>query len=84
MVYVRVISGEITKKTQIKMMALDKTFEVLEVGVFSPEERPVEVLRPGEVGYIIANIKNTSDVKIGDTLTSARKPATRTPSRLPQ
>ncbi len=75
LVYVRVISGEITKKTMIKMMATDKTFEVLEVGIFCPSEKPVEVLRPGEVGYIVANIKRTSDVKIGDTITSLKQPA---------
>ncbi len=76
MVYVRMISGEITKKTPILMMATGKTFEVLEVGIFCPEEKPVEVLRPGEVGYLLANIKVTSDVKIGDTITATRKPAT--------
>jgi len=76
MVYVRMVSGEISKKTMIKMMFSDKTFEVLDVGIFSPDEKPVEKLRPGEVGYICANIKITSDVKIGDTITSAKKPAT--------
>lgn len=76
MVYVRIMSGEISKKTMIQMMATDKTFEVLEVGVFSPEAKPVDVLRPGEVGYLLANIKVTSDVKIGDTITSSKKPAT--------
>lgn len=75
MVYVRIISGQIAKKTIIKMMATDKTFEVLEVGIFSPEAQPVDVLRPGEVGYVIANIKKTSDVKIGDTITESKKPA---------
>ena len=75
MVYVRMISGEISKKTMIQMMATGKNFEVLEVGIFSPEEKPVEVLRPGEVGYLLANIKITADVKIGDTITSAKKPA---------
>lgn len=74
MVYVRIMSGEITKKTPILMMATGKTFEVLEVGIFSPDEKPVESLRPGEVGYLLANIRVTSDVKIGDTITSARKP----------
>ncbi len=74
MVYVRIMSGSLSKKTPIKMMASDKAFEILEVGVFSPEEKPVEVLRPGEVGYFLANIKITADVKIGDTVTSARKP----------
>ncbi len=75
MVYVRMISGEITKKTPILMMATGKIFEVLEVGIFSPDEKPVDFLRPGEVGYLLANIKNTADVKIGDTITSSRKSA---------
>jgi GTP-binding protein LepA len=75
MVYVRVISGTIAKKSMITMMFSNKTYDVLEVGIFTPEATPVEQLRPGEVGYVIANIKNTSDVKIGDTLTSTRNPA---------
>ncbi len=75
MVYVRIISGTIAKKSLIKMMATDKTFEVLEVGIFSPEAVPIEILRPGEVGYVIANIKKTADVKIGDTVTEVKHPA---------
>ncbi len=75
MVYIRVISGSVTKKSMVNMMFSGKTFEVLEVGIFTPSSVPVEELRPGEVGYVIANIKNTSDVKIGDTLTSTRNPA---------
>ncbi len=62
MVYVRVISGEIKKKSLVRMMATNKSYDVLEVGVFSPEEKPVESLKPGEVGYLIANIKKTADV----------------------
>ncbi len=76
MVYIRVVSGEIKKKTQIKMMATGKIFDVLEVGVFSPNQKAVEVLRPGEVGYLLANIKNTNDVKVGDTITTTVQPAT--------
>jgi GTP-binding protein LepA len=75
MVYVRVISGEISKKSVVTMMATGKSFEVLEVGIFTPEAKVVEGLFPGQVGYVIANIKNTSDVKIGDTLTSTKTPA---------
>lgn len=75
MVYVRVISGEITKKSLVTMMATGKEFEVLEVGIFKPEATAVEKLQPGEVGYVIANIKKPSDVKIGDTLTSTKTPA---------
>ncbi len=75
MVYIRVISGSVTKKSMVNMMFSGKAFEVLEVGIFTPASVPVEELRPGEVGYVIANIKNTSDVKIGDTLTSTRNPS---------
>lgn len=75
MVYVRVISGQITKKSAIKMLVTGKEFEVLEVGIFTPKEEAVEVLRPGEVGYLVANIKKTADVKIGDTITLTKNPA---------
>jgi len=75
LVYVRVISGEITKKTLIKMMATDKSFEVLQVGIFTPQEKAVESLKAGEVGFLNANIKNTTDVKIGDTITTYKMPA---------
>lgn len=75
MVYVRVVDGEISKGSLIKMMATQKSFEVLEVGIFNPKAKPVESLKPGEVGYIIANIKTTSDVKIGDTITLQKNPA---------
>ena len=68
MIYVRIVSGEITKGTKIYLMATKKNFDVLEVGVFSPSEKSVDRLRTGEVGYIVANIKKTSDVKIGDTI----------------
>jgi len=80
MVYIRVMSGEISKKSLIRFMATGKTFEVNEVGKFAPNEKPVDVLRPGEAGYFVANIKNTSDVKIGDTVTLHKFPA---PSPLP-
>jgi len=75
MVYIRLISGEIKKGSLIRMMASGKSFEVLEVGVFTPKARPVDILRPGEVGYMIANIKTPTDVKVGDTVTLHRYPA---------
>jgi len=74
MVYVRVKSGEIKKKTQILMMATSKTFEVSEVGIFSPYPKSQDSLQEGDVGYILANIKNTSDIKIGDTITYKTNP----------
>lgn len=75
MVYLRIMSGEIRKGSSIKMMVTNKNFEVLEVGKFTPSETPVDILRPGEVGYIVANIKLTADVKIGDTITLQKYPA---------
>ncbi len=69
MIYIRVVSGEVRKGTKIRLMAFDKVFEVLDLGVFSPKEKPVDVLRAGEVGFFCANIKNTADVKVGDTVT---------------
>ncbi len=72
MIYIRVMSGEIKKGTKIFLMASQKIYEILEVGIFCPQDKPVDVLRPGEVGYLLANIKNVQDVKIGDTITSDR------------
>lgn len=70
MVYIRVMSGEVKPKSSVLMMATQKSYEILEVGIFTPEAKKVDILRPGEVGYVIANIKTVSDVKVGDTLTS--------------
>jgi len=75
LVYVRVISGQMTKKSLIRFMSNNKTFEINDVGVFSPSEKITDILRPGEVGFFVANIKNTADVKIGDTVTLHKNPA---------
>ena len=75
MVYVRIIEGEIRKGSNILFMATEKIFDVLEVGIFTQQQKPVEVLHPGEVGYVVCNIKNTKDVKIGDTVTFSQSPA---------
>lgn len=74
MVYVRVVSGVLKKGTPILMMATRKKFEIIEVGIFSPNGTPTEELNAGEVGYLIANIKNSRDVKIGDTITYQKNP----------
>jgi GTP-binding protein LepA len=67
--YVRVFDGEISAQTKIRLMSTGKDFEVKEVGVFTPDMKKLDVLRAGETGYIIANIKESSDMKIGDTVT---------------
>ncbi|MDE1169614.1 MAG: translation elongation factor 4 [Verrucomicrobium sp.] len=73
--YVRVFSGELKAGTQIYLMATNKTYEVKEVGIFTPKMTRVEKLLPGYTGYLIANIKSPTEVKIGDTITTAIAPA---------
>ncbi|MBI3901160.1 MAG: elongation factor 4, partial [Chlamydiia bacterium] len=74
-VYVRLFSGEVQTGQKIKMMSTHKVFEVTEVGIFKPNETPVEKLLAGDVGYFVANIKIPGDVRIGDTVTDQKKPA---------
>jgi len=70
----RLFEGEIKKGTKIILMATKKTFEVIETGIFTPVRKPAESLKAGEVGYIIAGIKNVSDTRIGDTITDTANP----------
>ncbi|MGF7185476.1 GTP-binding protein LepA [Desulfitispora alkaliphila] len=74
--YIRVVEGKISKGMQIKMMATGKSFEVTEVGIFAPAMKMVDALYPGEVGFMVASIKNVKDTQVGDTITSATNPAT--------
>jgi GTP-binding protein LepA len=74
-VYVRVIQGRLRARTRVLMMQTEKTFEVDEVGIFRPDRTPIEELSAGEVGYIIANIRNVRDSRVGDTVTDADRPA---------
>jgi GTP-binding protein LepA len=73
-VLVRVFDGEVRRGTKIALMAAKKNFEVSEVGVLTPERKPVESLKAGEVGYIIAGIKNVKNTRVGDTITDAENP----------
>lgn len=74
---VRLFDGKIKPGTKITLMATKKSFQVSEVGVFIPNKKPVSSLKAGRVGYIIAGIKNVTDTKIGDTITSADNPASK-------
>lgn len=74
MVYVRIFAGEIRKGSELLLMATNARYEVLEVGIFGPQQKAVDSLKAGEVGYFIANIKNPKDVHVGDTVTSAKNP----------
>ncbi len=73
--YVRVVDGIITPGMKIKMMATNKTFEVTEIGVFRPVMTNVDMLGPGQVGFLAASIKNVKDTRVGDTITGADYPA---------
>jgi GTP-binding protein LepA len=70
-VYVRVMHGTIRQGQRIRMMATGKDFVVDEVGVFRPQPTSMRSLSPGEVGYVIASIKDVRDSKVGDTVTDA-------------
>jgi len=73
--YVRVIDGEVKAGEKVRLMQGQSDYEVMEVGVFMPKMTPVESLQCGEVGYVIAGMKTLSEVRVGDTVTNAAKPA---------
>ena len=73
-VQIRVREGEIKKGTRMRFMANGKEFDVDNVGVFSPGPKEIESLGPGEVGFVIAGIKEVRDTSVGDTLTDAANP----------
>ena len=73
----RVFDGKINSKDTIKLMSSDKTYEIRNLGVFSPEAKNVALLSAGEVGFLTASIKQISDAKVGDTLTISTTPAKR-------
>ncbi|MHC9541156.1 MAG: translation elongation factor 4 [Vulcanimicrobiota bacterium] len=67
--FVRLVDGTVEKGTQIKMLSSEKTYEIDEVGIFKPEMTKTEVLKAGEVGYLIAQIKDIKETRVGDTVT---------------
>ncbi len=71
---VRIVDGSVKAGSKIKMMKTGKSFEVTEVGIFSPSPRQVTELKAGDVGYIAASIKTVSDTKVGDTITLLDNP----------
>ena len=74
--YVRVFDGQLSTRDRGLMMSSQNAHEILEVGVVSPEMKPVQVLSAGEVGYVIPGVKNVRQARVGDTLTTVRNPAT--------
>ena len=72
---VRIVEGELTKKDKIQIMSNGHTHQVDKIGVFTPKALDTGVLRAGEVGFIIAGIKDIQGAPVGDTITLARQPA---------
>jgi len=73
-VYVRLVDGRVRSGTRILLMSNGRSYEVQQVGVFSPDMRPVEQLAAGQVGYLTASIKRVGDAKVGETITEALTP----------
>lgn len=72
-ILVRLFDGTLKKGDKIQLMSTNRSYEALKVGVFAPMMREVESLSAGEVGFIIAGIKDVADAKVGDTVTLAHR-----------
>ena len=73
-VYLRVFNGSLTRGKKIKFLGTGNVYEVLEIGVFTPQPKPVDRLSAGSVGFIACNIREAKDVRIGDTVTLLEQP----------
>jgi GTP-binding protein LepA len=73
--YVRVVDGRLSRREKTLMLSTKAVHETLEVGVISPEPVPSDGLAAGEVGYLITGVKNVRQARVGDTVTSASRPA---------
>jgi GTP-binding protein LepA len=75
-VLVRIVDGQLRKGQKVRMMQADAVYQVERVGVFTPKQETVDVLGPGEVGFLTAQIKQVADTQVGDTITDEKKGAT--------
>ncbi|MBI5043218.1 MAG: elongation factor 4 [Nitrospirae bacterium] len=73
-ILVKVVDGRITPNMKMMMMSTNVVYEVNEIGIFNPKMNKAQELSAGEVGYVVAAIKNVTDTKIGDTITEAERP----------
>jgi len=74
--YVRVVDGSIRVGDSVRYISSGQTTQLREIGIFSPDQKPVEVLEAGQVGYLVGTIRDPSDIKIGDTVTWAKDGST--------
>jgi GTP-binding protein LepA len=75
--FVRMVDGRFSTRERLRAMAAGTRFEAEELGFFSPLRSPTETLEAGEVGYVITGLKDVSRLRVGDTLTAERGPATK-------
>jgi GTP-binding protein LepA len=73
--FIRINEGQVKKGDRIRMMSTGKTFDVTEVGVISPTQKPVAALYSGDVGYLCASMKEVRSCRVGDTITNDSNPA---------
>jgi len=74
--YVRIVDGFLESGDDIRFMATNEVHEANEIGFLKPKTQPVATMGPGEVGYLITGVKEIDRIKVGDTVTSSRQPAT--------
>ena len=74
-VYFRIVDGKMSKGEKIKFMVTGKAFEAEEIGVMTPNQQAVDVLKSGEIGYLIAGVKSVADARVGDTITTSLRGA---------
>ena len=73
--HIRVVDGALAAGDRIRLLATERESDMLELGVFVPDARPIERLATGEVGYVATGLKAVADCRVGDTLTLASRPA---------
>ena len=73
-VIVRIIDGELKKGDRIRMIGTNAAYDIDRIGIFTPKMVDVQVLGPGEVGFLIASIKEVADTRVGDTITHVKRP----------
>lgn len=73
-IWTRIVNGKVSVGDKIKMISSDAEYEVVELGKHTPQEKKVNTLSAGEVGYLCASIKSVSDIKVGDTITLSNNP----------
>lgn len=71
---VRIFGGSLRKGDKVRFLQANRKYDILEVGIYNPDEVPVDVLQEGQVGYLVCNMKNSDEAHIGDTVCWADKP----------